>query len=77
MTTSLNSRLSEQEALAVTKALMQGRESDAFLMVSGSENPKTLALLACGLAAAALKHGTLDGARWLDLRQQSVAAEEI
>lgn len=75
MSTSPESRLSEQEALAVTQALMQGRENDAFLMITGSTSPKGLALVACGLAAAALTHGGFDGARWLSERQLAIAAE--
>ncbi|MDI3210494.1 hypothetical protein [Arthrobacter sp. AL12] len=75
MSTTADSRLSEQEALAVTKALMEDRDSDAFLMITGSTNPRALALVACGLAAAALTHGGIDGARWLAERQQAIAAE--
>ncbi len=75
MSTTPDSRLSEQEALAVTQALMQAREDDAYLMITGSTNPRALALVACGLAAAALTHGGIDGARWLAERQLAIAAE--
>ncbi|WP_248762679.1 hypothetical protein [Pseudarthrobacter sp. SSS035] len=75
MSTTAESRLVEQEALAVTRALMEARDSDAFLMVTGSTSPRTLALVACGLAAAVLTHGGIDGARWLEERQQAIAAE--
>lgn len=75
MTTSPEAQLAEQEALAVTQALMEGRESDAFLMITGSDSPTRLALAGCGLAAAVLRHGRIDGARWLAERQMTIASE--
>lgn len=76
MTTSTESRLPEQEALAVTRAMMEGRQADVFTMITGSEHPRALALMACGIAASALTHGDIDGARWLAQRQAQVAAED-
>ncbi|RKO24498.1 hypothetical protein D7Z96_08695 [Pseudarthrobacter phenanthrenivorans] len=77
MSTTADSRVAEQEALAVTRALMEGRQEDAFLLVTGSSHPMALAHTACGLAAAALTHGSTSGARWLEQRQQALAVEEL
>lgn len=76
MSTTPDSRLSEQEALAITSALMEDRDQDAFLMITGSEDLRTLVLAACTIAAAVLKHGGIDGARYLEWRQQNLASEE-
>lgn len=68
-------RVAEQEALAAVRALMEGRQEDAGLMIRGSESVQVLALMACGLAASVLKQGAIDGPRWLDQRQAALAAE--
>lgn len=69
-------RVATLEALAAVRALVEGRDSDAGLLIEGAVNPKAVGLMACGLAASALGTAGIDAGRLLDHLTSHVIAND-